>query len=129
MPAFTLLEDHVVARYWDDEAVLRLGFERFLRPPERRMAPGRHAHLPAGPSPQAGTEFLTKAGDRKTGRRPAGHRPKKVAGDASTGPPHPVCRPVRMSRPTLLSQLPYGVIPRYEAPGRQRRRIGYDAAL
>jgi selenophosphate synthetase-related protein len=26
----TLLEDHVVARYWDDEAVLRLGFERFL---------------------------------------------------------------------------------------------------
>jgi hypothetical protein len=26
----TLLEEHVVARYWDDEAVLRLGFERFL---------------------------------------------------------------------------------------------------
>ena len=26
----TLLEEHVVARYWDDEAVLRMGFERFL---------------------------------------------------------------------------------------------------
>ena len=26
----TLLEDHVVARYWDDEAVLRRGFELFL---------------------------------------------------------------------------------------------------
>jgi hypothetical protein len=26
----TLLEEHVVARYWDDDAVLRLGFERFL---------------------------------------------------------------------------------------------------
>ena len=26
----TLLENHVVARYWDDEAALRLGFERFL---------------------------------------------------------------------------------------------------
>ena len=27
---FTLLEEHVVARYWDDEAALRRGFERFL---------------------------------------------------------------------------------------------------
>ena len=27
---FTLLEEHVVARYWDDEASVRLGFERFL---------------------------------------------------------------------------------------------------
>ncbi|MGO9080260.1 MAG: hypothetical protein ACLQDY_14645 [Streptosporangiaceae bacterium] len=27
---FTLLEGHVVARYWDDEAPFRLGFERFL---------------------------------------------------------------------------------------------------
>ena len=26
----TLLDEHVVARYWDDEAILRLGFEKFL---------------------------------------------------------------------------------------------------
>src|ERR1039458_7541954 len=27
---FTLLEEHVVARYWDDGVLLRLGFEHFL---------------------------------------------------------------------------------------------------
>ena len=64
----TLLEDHVVARYWDDEAALRLGFERFLGSLDG--AAGwllADDHLSRrGQALRRRTEFLAKAGDLGT---------------------------------------------------------------
>jgi hypothetical protein len=65
---FTLLEDHVVARYWDDEAVLRLGFEYFLGSLDGAagwlLADERISRR--GQALRRRTEFLAKAGDLDT---------------------------------------------------------------
>jgi hypothetical protein len=65
---FILFEDHLVARYWDDEAALRLGFEWFLG-----SLDGVAGWLLAdeyisrrGQALRRRTEFLAKAGDLDT---------------------------------------------------------------
>lgn len=65
---FTLLEEHFVAPYWDDEAALRLAFEHFLGSLDEVagwLLADEHISR-RGHALRRRTEFLAKAGDLDT---------------------------------------------------------------
>jgi hypothetical protein len=85
---FTLLEDHLVARYWDDEAALRLSFERFLGSLDGIagwLLADEHISR-RGHALRRRTEFLAKAGglDTKAQGRRAQAEEKLQAAQAQT---------------------------------------------
>ena len=51
----TLLDERIVARYWHDQGLFRIGFQRFLGSADElaRVAPCRSGHLRAGPGTDA----------------------------------------------------------------------------
>src|ERR1039457_3793933 len=90
---FTLLEGHVVARYWDDEAPFRLGFERLLG-----SLDGFAAWLLAddhirrrGQALTRGTEFLAMADELETkGQARRAHADEEVQAAQSAARPEEV---------------------------------------